>query len=120
MARRALIVEDDAPLRNGIREVLVQDGYVDSVATVGDLQDALTQTRQHQFDVILLGLVLNPADTRAAITQLRHASPISQVIVLGLQTDPTYKDAAIRNGAATYLLKDTLHDDLTTAIHVSA
>ncbi len=87
-----------------------------TIATTDTLRDAITHTQKLQPDVTLLGLILNPTDLKTAITNLHQASPKTKIIILGLNTDPTYHQAAITAGATDYLPKDTIHQNLANTI----
>lgn len=58
--KRVLIVEDDAPIREGVVELLTGEGYLTSEAQDG--LEALRLAREHRPDLILLDLLM-PAVT---------------------------------------------------------
>ena len=116
MAVDVLIVEKHAFIRTLLRAMLTDATEINSVTETDNLEDGLTQARDHQPGAILLGLILNASDMHAAITQLHQAAPNASIIVLGLNDDPTYKRAALTAGASNYLLKDTVPTNLATTI----
>ena len=116
MAIQLLLVESHQSLRRGICALLADVADISSITEAPTLDVAITCAHDHQPDVILLGLLLNPADMHSAITELRRAAPGSRVIVLGLDEDPAYEYAAVNDGASAYLLKDSIYDNLTTTI----
>jgi diguanylate cyclase (GGDEF)-like protein len=108
-----LLVEDDAPLAQGLRETLAtasRSPY--RVTHVTRLADALVAIKQRHYDVVLLDL--NLPDARGAVapqTLQKAASDVPIVILTGLDDDQLAEENA-RAGVQDYLLKRDINADI--------
>ena len=104
MAARVLVV-DDHPLT---REALVgaaRAARFDVVGEAADGEEAIARGRETQPDLVLLDLSMPGIDGLAALPRLREAAPGCEVVVLTASGTEENLLAAIRGGAAGYLLK---------------
>jgi DNA-binding NarL/FixJ family response regulator len=104
MGRRTLVV-DDHPLTRAALVGLLEQHDFPVVAEAGDGEEAIERARELQPDIVLLDLTMPGLDGLAALPRLRAASPGSEVVVLTASDTEENLLAAIRAGAAGYLLK---------------
>ena len=100
---RALVVEDYAPVRNAVREGLVEAGFAVDSAANGE--DGLWHAEQNPYDVVILDIMLPKLDGLEVLRRLRAAG--SKVPVLLLTAKDTIEDrvAGLDLGADDYLVK---------------
>ncbi len=115
-----LIVEDNPIYREALEGYL--KAHPDRFEVVGWTNQpdaAVSLVEQHVPDIILLDLVLHrdrSAGTRV-IHEVRRISPTTQIVVLTAYFDDDLVFNAIRAGATTYLIKDSItRDELVTAL----
>jgi DNA-binding NarL/FixJ family response regulator len=114
-----LIADDHAVVREGLRAFLeLQDG-LEVVGEAADGEEAIEAAARLHPDVILMDLVMPRLDGVAAMEVLRRKAPGSRVIVLTSFLDDDRLLAAVRAGAAGYLLKDVEPSDLARAIRTA-
>jgi len=101
---RILIVDDHPLTRDALASLLGQNGF-DVVGQAGDGYEAIESARQLQPDLVLLDLSMPELDGLAALPRLRDAAPECEVVVLTASGTEENLLAAIRGGAAGYLLK---------------
>jgi DNA-binding NarL/FixJ family response regulator len=104
MATRVLIVDDHPLTRDALGALLTQNGF----SLAGEAPDGATAielARQVQPDLILLDLAMPGMDGLQALPQLREAAPHCEVVMLTASVADENLLAAIRAGAAGYLLK---------------
>jgi DNA-binding NarL/FixJ family response regulator len=101
---RVLIVDDHPLTREALASLLSQHGF-DVVGSASDGAEAIEQTRRLRPDLVLLDLTMPDMDGLTALPQIRDASPESEVVVLTASGTEENLLAAIRAGAAGYLLK---------------
>jgi DNA-binding NarL/FixJ family response regulator len=111
-----LCVDDHKLVREGLALIInrVQDMQV--VASAANGEDAVSLFRRHRPDIVLMDLELPKLNGIEAIRQIRSIDPEAHVIVLTVFQGEEDIHRALRVGAATYLLKDTLSDDLVRVI----
>jgi two-component system NarL family response regulator len=113
-ARRitVLCVDDHRIVREGLRMVINSEPdmtVIDAAATGGE---AIARYRQHAPDITLMDLRLPDMGGVDAIRTIRGLDPGARIIVLTMYKGDEDIHRAIDAGASTYLLKDTLADDL--------
>jgi DNA-binding NarL/FixJ family response regulator len=104
MSERVLVVDDHPLTRDALGSLLVQGGF-DVVGEAAEGVEALELAEALQPDLILLDLSMPGLDGLAALPRLRAAAPECEVVVLTASGTEENLLAAIRGGAAGYLLK---------------
>ena len=104
MGRRTLVVDDHPLTRSALVGLLEQHGFP-VVGEAGDGDEAIDRARSLQPDLVLLDLSMPKVGGLEALPRLRAAAPGCEVIVLTASGTDENLLAAIRGGAAGYLLK---------------
>jgi DNA-binding NarL/FixJ family response regulator len=107
-----LCVDDHRIVREGLRMVINSEPdmlVIDAAATGGE---AVERYREHTPDVTLMDLQLPDMGGVDAIRTIRRLNANARIIVLTMYKGDEDIHRAIDAGAMTYLLKDTLADDL--------
>ncbi|MFN0154077.1 MAG: response regulator [Gaiella sp.] len=104
MQERILIV-DDHPLTRDALAALLQQHAFQVVGQASDGEEAIELARELEPDLILLDLTMDGMDGLTALPLIREASPDSEVVILTASGTEENLLAAIRAGAAGYLLK---------------
>jgi DNA-binding NarL/FixJ family response regulator len=104
MAERVLVVDDHPLTRDALASLLAQGGF-DVVGEAGDGVEAIALAAELQPELILLDLSMPGLDGLASLPRLRAAAPGCEVVVLTASGTEENLLAAIRAGAAGYLLK---------------
>jgi len=100
-----VLIADDHPLtRDALASMLEGNGF-DVVGEAADGRQAIERARELQPDLVLLDLSMPDVDGLTALPDLKAASPNSSVVVLTASGTEDNLLAAIRAGAAGYLLK---------------
>ncbi|MCH8007921.1 MAG: response regulator transcription factor [Chloroflexi bacterium] len=116
MPIRVLIVDDHAVVRQGLKAFLRVQDDIEFVGEAANGDEAVTQARSVQPDVILMDLVMPGMDGVETMRQLSAAGVDSKVIVLTSFAEDEQVLAAVKAGAAGYLLKDVQPQELGNAI----
>jgi DNA-binding NarL/FixJ family response regulator len=104
MPMRILIVDDHPLTRDALSSLLSQAGFA-VVGEAADGEEAIALARTLLPDLILLDLTMPGLDGLDALPRLRAAAPDCEVVVLTASGTEENLLAAIRGGAAGYLLK---------------
>jgi DNA-binding NarL/FixJ family response regulator len=119
MQPRMLLVDDHPLTRDGLAALLAGNGF-DIVGEAGNGLEAIERARELQPDVVLLDLSMPDLDGLSALPLLRTAAPDCEVVVLTASGDEANLLAAIRGGAAGYLLKTEPPERLVDFLHSAA
>jgi DNA-binding NarL/FixJ family response regulator len=101
---RILLVDDHPITRGALAALLGQHGF-SVVGEAADGAEAIELARQHRPELVLLDLSMPGMDGLEALPRLREAVPETEVVVLTASGTEENLLAAIRGGAAGYLLK---------------
>jgi DNA-binding NarL/FixJ family response regulator len=104
MATRILIVDDHPLTREALSSLLGAHGF-EVAGVASDGADAVGEAARLQPDLVLLDLSMPGVDGLTALPRLRAAAPECEVVVLTASGTEENLLAAIRGGAAGYLLK---------------
>jgi DNA-binding NarL/FixJ family response regulator len=104
VATRVLIVDDHPLTREALGSLLQQHGF-EIAGQAEDGEHAVALARELAPDIVLLDLTMPGVDGFAALPRIREAAPSCEVVVLTASGTEENLLAAIRAGAAGYLLK---------------
>jgi len=104
VAERILLVDDHPLTRSALAALLQQHGF-EVVGEAADGEEAIDAAGRLHPDLILLDLSMPGLDGITALPRLREAAPDCEVVVLTASGMEENLLAAIRAGAAGYLLK---------------
>jgi DNA-binding NarL/FixJ family response regulator len=113
---RILVVDDHPILRAGLGASIGAESDMEIVAAASNGQEALALFPKHQPDITLMDLKMPVMGGVAAIQAIRGQFPSAKVIVLSTYQGDEDIYRALEAGATTYLLKDTLAEDLVRVI----
>src|ERR1700754_1060255 len=88
------------------------------VASAFNGREAIALYAQHAPDIVLMDLQLPVLSGLEAIRAIRSADPRARIIVLTMYQGDEDIYRALQSGAATYLLKDALAEDLIDTVRL--
>jgi two-component system response regulator HydG len=94
---RVLIAEDRVDVANGLRDVLVSDGYAVEIASNGDA--AFERAARSAFDVVICSIHLGEMRNLHLVDQLNGLSPTPPVIVTADEATIGEATRAVERGA---------------------
>jgi DNA-binding NarL/FixJ family response regulator len=115
---RILLIDDQDLIRRGLRALLKSDMELQIVGEGKNGNEAIALVESLQPDVVLMDVRMPEMDGVAATQQISQSFPNVKVLILTTFDDRDYITAALRFGAAGYLLKDTPFEELTQAIRL--
>ncbi|MFI6543058.1 response regulator [Streptomyces prunicolor] len=116
---RVLVVDDEALVRTGFTHILNAADGIGAVAAVPGGQ-AVRAVRELGPDVVLLDIRMPDVDGLAVLAELRRLPDPPVVAMLTTFDTDEYVEAALRSGAAGFLLKDTDPEQLPALIRALA
>lgn len=111
---QVLIVEDDFDTCENLRDILELDRH--SVSIAHSAEEALQQLASRPVAMVLLDWRLPDATALDLLPALRSCAPDSDVVIITGHEDFTLAVAALREGAADYLLKPINAEALRNSI----
>jgi two-component system, NarL family, response regulator len=109
---RVLCVDDHRIVREGIALIISRQPDMEVVGSAATGEEAVLLFKRHRPDVTLMDLQLPTMSGLEAIQTIRRDYDDARIIVLTMYQGDEDIHRALSAGATTYLLKDTLSDDL--------
>jgi len=119
---RVLIADDQVLVRAGFRMIVEAQPDLAVVAEAADGEAAVRLARRFRPDVVLMDIRMPGLDGLEATRQILQAddreasSPPPRILILTTFDLDEYVYAALRSGAAGFLLKDTSPEQLVAAV----
>ena len=113
---RVLCVDDHPLLLEGVARKIERQPDMEVVGTAGTGQEAVMLYLRHRPDVVLMDLQLPGMGGQQAIEVIRREDPNARIIVLTILGGDEDIYRAINAGAASYLLKSSLSQDLIATV----
>ncbi len=116
--RHGIIVVDDHPLvRKGIAQLLAMDARLTLVGEACDHAEAVAVIAAHKPALVLLDLNLAGRSGLDTLRAIRRESSGTRILVLTVSDAEEDLVAALKGGAAGYLLKDMEPEEILRDIH---
>ena len=113
---RVIVVENQTVVRQGLMAIL---SFHDDVDVVGEAQNGLEGIKvveELKPDVVLLDLMMPVLDGLSTIPKILEIAPDTGILVVTGYGEAENIFKAIKSGALGYLLKDSSHEQLVSAI----
>jgi len=117
---KAFIVEDSPVIRENLVAALEEMAPIDVVGTAGNGREAVRTVVSLRPDVLVLDIQMPELDGVGVARELARAAPGVAVLVLTMFDDDDSVFAALRAGAAGYVLKGAAQDEIVRAISAVA
>jgi two-component system OmpR family response regulator len=107
---RVLVVEDEPKIASLLRRGLAEEGHPTDIATTGE--DALWMSQAHDYDAIVLDVMLPEIDGFETCRRMRAAEVWAPVLMLTARNAIVDRVAGLDVGADDYLAKPFSFDEL--------
>lgn len=114
---RILIVEDHAIVREGIKRIVENAGGIQVTGEAADGRAAIEWLQNNDVDMVLLDISLPGASGLEVLKRMRVKKPELPVLMLSMYSEDQYAVRVLKAGAAGYLSKDSVPEQLVNAIH---
>jgi DNA-binding response OmpR family regulator len=111
---KVLVVEDYAPLRTSIAQVLKENGC--TVDQTGDGKDAIEMATKNPYTLVLVDLMLPGADGMQVLQAIRKAEHRTAVLIITARDAVDDRVKGLDAGADDYLVKPFSMDELMARV----
>ncbi len=113
---RVLIADDHAIFRRGVKNILAETLEGATFAEAGSAQEALDFAKKQDWELILLDISMPGRSGLDIVHELKQLGPQAAVLVLGMHSEEQFARRCLKAGAAGYLTKESLPEELTRAV----
>ncbi len=114
--KRILIADDHAIVRRGLRLLLLEEYPSAEIGEAGDAETLINKIIQQDWDVVICDISMPGRSGLDALSQIKQMSPRLPVLIMSMYPEDQYALRVLKAGAAGYLGKETIHDDIVRAI----
>ncbi len=112
----ALIADDHAVVRRGLKELLTDCGRIAVDGEAGTARETLEKVRERDWDVLILDINLPDRSGLDILHDLKQERPQMPVLILTVCSEDQFAIRALRAGAAGYLTKESAPSQLVDAV----
>lgn len=113
---KLLIADDHAILRQGLKRILEAESDMTVVGEAASGSEAVRRTKQLKPDVVIMDISMPDQDGIESTRQISKAQQDTRVLILTVHLEHQVISQALAAGAAGYLAKDSLDQELVSAI----
>ena len=113
---RILIVDNQAIVRRGLKEILAREFENVICDEAEDTQHALGRVQKHDWDLVILDIALRGRSGLDVLTDLKRRRPELPVLVLSMYPEEEFGKRSLKAGASGYLNKEGAPEELIAAI----
>ena len=113
---RILIVDDHAVVRRGLKETLGEAFPRATFAEAKSAEETLVHARRQDWDVVILDISMPGKSGLDILDDLHRLRPKLPVLLLSIHPEEQYARRALKSGAAGYLTKDSVPEELKEAV----
>ena len=111
---KILVVDDEIDTRTTLKDILQLEGY--QVTTAANGEEALQKVAQNEYDVMILDIVMPKMDGLTVLKRLSNLPVDVEIILLTAHSSVSSAVAALRHGAADYLLKPAAPHEIINTV----
>jgi len=113
---RILIVDDHAVLREGLKRILASEFSNARFGEAANTTEALAQLWANAWELVLLDVSMRGRSGLDVLKEIRASSCKVPVLVLSAHPEEQYALRALKAGAAGYLTKESVPQELCRAV----
>jgi two-component system, NarL family, invasion response regulator UvrY len=111
-----LIVDDHAVVRKGLKQIIAEEYPDANIAEAADTESMVAQVIKADWDVVICDINMPGRSGIEGLKQIKEINPETPVLIMSMNSEDQYALRVLKSGAAGYLSKDTVHDDIIQAI----
>jgi pilus assembly protein CpaE len=113
---RVLIVDDIPETRENVRKLLAFENDIEVVAAAGSGSEGIKLAAQYQPNIVLMDINMPDIDGITAVESITQQTPVTQVIMMSVQSEADYLRRAMLAGARDFLTKPFTGDELVSTV----
>jgi two-component system, NarL family, invasion response regulator UvrY len=111
-----LIADDHAVVRKGLKQILLEEYPSAKIGEVADAEALIAQVMSDGWDIVICDMNMPGRSGLDALSQLKQVAPTIPVLIMSMYPEDQYALRVLKAGAAGYLGKDSIHDEIIKAV----
>lgn len=112
-----ILIADDHPIvRQGLRQILSEELDMGVFGEAQNSQEALELVRKKDWDIVILDITMPGRGGLDVLKEVKRERPNLPVLILSMHPEDQYAVRALKAGAAGYITKESVPEELVKAI----
>ena len=112
-----ILIADDHPIvRQGLKQILSEEFEIEALGEAQNSQEVLELVRKKNWDIVVLDITMPGRGGVDVLKDLKGQYPKLPVLILSMHPEDQYAVRVLKAGAAGYLTKESVQDELVKAI----
>lgn len=111
-----LIGDDHILVREGVEQIIRTLPDIEIIDEVTDGNDLLYKVTNSKYDLVIMDISIPGVSGLEVLQKMRKNKNMTNVLLYSFDPQRQHAMFALRNGAAGYLAKESVYDELTTAV----
>ena len=113
---KILIADDHGIVRKGLKQILLEQ-YPTAIIGEAETADLLiASTLKEKWDLVICDMSMPGRSGLDALNQIKQSTPQLPVLIMSMHPEDQYAVRVLKAGAAGFLGKETIHEDIIKAI----
>ena len=113
---KVLIADDHPIVRQGFKQVLMAEGDIVVSGEAASGEEVLRLARAEDWDVVVLDISMPDGNGLDVLRALKAERPSVPVLILSMHAEDQFAVRTLKAGAAGYLSKESVPDELVKAV----
>ncbi len=113
---RVLIADDHAIFRLGLKDLLSEEFERVTFAEARNADEALEQIRKQDWEIVILDISMPGRSGLDILDEIKRVRPKLPILLLSMHPEEQFARRALKSGAAGYLTKESVPDELRKAV----
>jgi DNA-binding NarL/FixJ family response regulator len=114
---KILIADDHFVVREGLKKIFEKTPHFKVVCEAQDGREVLDKIDETDYDIVLLDINMPGPHWLEVLKEIKIKKPRLPVIILSMLKEEEYIIRALKGGASGYLTKESLTDELISAVN---
>jgi len=111
-----LIGDDHLLVREGVEKIIRTLPEVESIDEVTDGNELLCKVNSSKYDLVIMDISIPGVSGLDVLQKMRHDRNMTNVLLYSFDPQRQHAMFALRHGASGYLAKNSVFEELTTAV----
>jgi DNA-binding NarL/FixJ family response regulator len=116
MAKKILIADDHAIVRQGLRRIIEDIPGLEVAGETTNANETMTLLRGNHFDLVILDINMPGRSGLDILAEIHRQKPKLPILILTMHPEEQFAVRVLRLGASGYLTKDGSPDEIAEAI----
>jgi DNA-binding NarL/FixJ family response regulator len=113
---KILIADDHAVVRKGLKQILLEEYPSASIGETADTEGLITEVINNGWNIVICDMNMPGRSGLDALNQLKQVAPEIPVLIMSMYPEDQYALRVLKAGAAGYLEKESVHENIVKAI----